>query len=79
MFCRALVMVTLVSTNTYQIAHGHLTSAGAVSMAISVLWFYNARKAAHSPLPYAGWVYGFGAGVGTLLAVWAAPIIWGGK
>lgn len=72
-------MVLMVSANTYQIAHSHVLGAGSIGMAISVVWFLNARKAAHSELSGACWVYGLGAGLGTMTGMKVAMALWGGQ
>lgn len=79
LFLRGFGMVMLVAANTYQISHFHLAGAGSIGMAISVLWFYNAKKAAHSELRWAGFVYGAGAGAGTMVGMELAAILWGGR
>jgi hypothetical protein len=79
LFLRGFSMVVLVSANVYQSAHLHVGGAGVLGTAISVIWFYNARTAAHSNLPYAGWVYGAGAGVGTMTGLEVMSLLWGGR
>lgn len=62
---RGWLMVTLVSLNTIQIAHGRVPSAVAVGFCISLLWWTNSSKHRHDSR-WAGVVYASGAALGTL-------------
>jgi hypothetical protein len=68
-FLRGWLMVTLVSLNTVQIAHGRPLSAMAVGFCISVLWWQNSSKDRCSSRG-AGIVYGLGAALGTATGMW---------
>jgi hypothetical protein len=72
-------MVALTAANIYQVSHGHLLGAGIIGYLISLLWFYNAREAAHSPLKGAGFVYAAGACAGTMFGMGMMTMLWGGK
>jgi len=71
------VQVSLISLNTYQIAHDHLPGAFVVGCLISWLWWANAGHAGRSTSRLDGVVYGLGAGVGSvtglLLSRWLYP------
>lgn len=77
LFGRGFLMVFLVSANTYFISHFDLLAAGGVGMVISVIWFGNARTAGRSRLPGASFVYGAGAGVGTMVGMSLARFVLG--
>jgi hypothetical protein len=77
LFARGFLLVFLVSTNTYQIAHQHFIGATLVGFMISLTWFYNARKAARSDLWGAGVVYALGAAAGTLIGLTLMTSLWG--
>lgn len=72
LFLRALVMVSLVSLNTVQIAHGRLLAAVGIGGLISFVWFMNAGEAGRTTLPKvpAALAYAAGAMAGTLLGMW---------
>ena len=63
---RAAAQTSLITANTYQVAHGHLLGVFVVGCAISWLWWANAGHAGRSTDPLDGLVYGVGAGVGSL-------------
>lgn len=69
-FARAFVMVCLVAMNTRQVAAGHYGPAFVVGCAISAVWWWNAKTAAHSDAPGAWIAYALGAGFGTVTGMW---------
>lgn len=66
---RGWLLVSLVSLNTVQIAHGRTTGAVAVGFCISLLWWQNSSKH-RSDARGAGLVYAIGAALGTLTGLW---------
>ena len=66
---RGFIIVTLTAINVGQVAGRHWLGAGLVGFGISLVWFYNARTAAHTELPHAGEVYAFGAACGTMFGM----------
>ena len=62
-------MVTLVSLNTVQIAHGRMVQAVVVGFGISFLWWTNSSKH-RCDAKWAGLVYASGAALGTLTGMW---------
>lgn len=66
---KAVAQVALISLNTYQVAHGHLPGAFVVGCAISWLWWANAGSAGKSQSRVDGFVYGLGAGIGSVLGL----------
>jgi uncharacterized membrane protein YfcA len=69
LFLRGWLMVTLVATNTIQIAHGRTTGAMLVGFCISYVWWQASSK--HRPDgKWAGLVYAAGAALGTCTGIW---------
>ena len=66
---RGWLMVTLVSLNTVQIAHGRAAQACVVGFGISWLWWANSSKH-RCDTKGAGMVYALGAALGTLTGMW---------
>lgn len=69
LLARGYVMVTLVSLNTIQVAHGRKVSAVAVGFLISLTWWSNSSKK-REDVPLAGATYALGAALGTLTGMW---------
>jgi len=46
LFSTGFIQVSLVSVNTYQIAHGHLVGVFVVGFLISLVWSWNVKKIA---------------------------------
>lgn len=67
-FLLGLLMVTLVSANTRQVAHLHFAGAFFVGVAISLTWVFGIKAVAHSSR-IVGVCYALGAGCGTLLGM----------
>jgi hypothetical protein len=68
-FLRGFVLVTLVSLNTRQIAHGSYPGAFMVGGMISLVWWQNS-SAKREDVRGASLAYAFGAAVGTVLGMW---------
>ena len=68
-FWRGFLIVALTAANVVQVSSGHFIGAGFIGAAISWTWWSNAHTAAHRDRRGAGLVYGFGAGVGTLVGM----------
>lgn len=64
LFFRAVLQVTLVALNTYQVAHGHYIGAIIVGFLISLVWTFNVKSAAFGSF-YDKLIYASGAAVGT--------------
>lgn len=62
---RGFVIVSLMASNTVQIAGQHVVGAFVVGFAISAVWWSNAH-AAKLDAPYAPVAYGVGAALGTV-------------
>jgi hypothetical protein len=62
-------MVTLVSLNTVQIAHGRKVSAMAVGFCISLVWWQASSKNRCQD-KWAGVAYATGAAIGTATGMW---------
>ena len=75
-FLRGLAMVTLVATNTRQIATGHIHGAIGVGFLISWLWWANSSKG-RPDVKGGGIVYGVGAACGTALGYLIAGLLAG--
>lgn len=71
-FGRGMMIVTLTASNIRQIAAGHYGRAFCVGMAISAVWWWNARTAGHDERRGLWLAYAFGAGVGTVTGMWLA-------
>ena len=69
LFIRGWSMVSMVSLNTVQIAHGRTWRAVIVGFGISFLWWTNSSKH-RSDARCAGLVYASGAALGTLTGIW---------
>ena len=78
LFGRGFVIVILTATNVYQIAHGHYPGAFVCGMAISCVWWTNAKTSGRSDVPFAGFWYGLGAGCGTLAGMLLMRWMYGG-
>lgn len=76
-YARGFLMVSLVASNTAQIAGRHYVGAFLVGSAISWLWFGNARVAGRTDLRHARVAYALGAACGTVFAMWAMKAIYG--
>ena len=74
-FLRAFLIVFLTAANVRLISGGRVVPMFLTGCGISLCWWYNARVAAHSPLPFAGWVYALGAGTGTVAGWWGAGLV----
>jgi hypothetical protein len=72
---RGWLIVTLTALNVTQIAAGRYVAAFLVGMAISGVWWFNSRNAAHSEATGAWFAYAFGAGLGTVTGMWLGK--WG--
>lgn len=68
LFLRGWLMVTLVATNTVQIARRQILRAAGVGFCISLVWWFNAHSAAVSG-DLAGFVYAAGAALGTVTGI----------
>lgn len=66
---RGYVMVTLVSLNTIQVAHGRHAAAVGVGFLISLTWWSNSSKK-REDVRGAGVTYALGAALGTLTGMW---------
>lgn len=69
LFARGLVQVTLTAANVSMIARHQTEGAFLVGTLISVFWWGNARDSSRSAVRGAAWVYGLGAGCGTVLGM----------
>ena len=69
LLARGWIMVTLVSLNTIQVAHGRQTAAVAVGFLISLTWWSNSSKK-REDVRGAGIAYATGAALGTLTGMW---------
>jgi hypothetical protein len=74
---RGFTIVVLTAANVYQVAHAHYLGAFVVGMAISIVWYSNAKTTARSDVPYAGLLYGLGAGIGTITGMFVMRMIYG--
>ena len=80
LFLRGLLIVALQAANTLVITGHRLPQAFAVSMLLSLLWWGNAKKSGRSDdVPYAGIVYGLGAGCGALVGMLLIGWFYGGR
>ena len=68
-FCRGVVIVSLVSLNTRLLADGRW-EAVPVATLLSAVWWLNARTAAQVDGIHAMLIYASGAGCGTALGLW---------
>ena len=68
-------MVSLVSLNTVQIAHGRLWPAMVIGFCISLLWWGNSSKH-RCDARGAGIAYATGAALGTATGMWMGSV-WG--
>tara|TARA_R100001132_G_C3251871_1_gene78786 strand:- start:387 stop:740 length:354 start_codon:yes stop_codon:yes gene_type:complete len=69
-WCRGVLIVSLISFNTRLIADGR-TSAIGIGGLISVVWWLNARTANRDNSVWAMLAYGVGSACGTALGLWA--------
>jgi len=65
-FARAWLQVTLVAWNVVNVTQGDYLMAFISGTAISLVWWTNARTAAHTEAQHGRWAYGLGAGCGTV-------------
>lgn len=63
---RGFLIVLLTAANIYQIAHKHYAGMFVVGMAISIVWWANAKTSSVTTVPGARYWYGVGAGCGTV-------------
>ena len=68
-FCRGFLIVSLISRNTIQLAHGRIT-APLVGFCIAVVWWMNARTANRVDGVMAMLSYAFGSALGTAMGLW---------
>jgi hypothetical protein len=73
---RGFCIVTLTAMNVRQIAAGHYGPAMVIGFLISVVWWFNARNAAHSAEPGAWFAYAAGAALGTGAGMWLGGRTW---
>ena len=76
-FVRGFAIVALTSMNVAQIAGGHYLGAFAGGVAISWVWFVNARGAAHGTEPHLRECYALGAGLGTVFGMLLIHALYG--
>lgn len=69
---RGFVIVALTAANVRQVSQGRYGHAFLVGCAISAVWWWNSRSAAHSDEPGAWLAYALGAGIGTVTGMWLA-------
>jgi len=75
LFFRGWLIVSLVAHNTVAISSGDYPRAIVGGYLISLVWWWNARSAAHAKKSWqAGLVYAAGAALGTATGMWAATI-----
>ena len=65
-FVRAFGIVTCTAANVSYIASGRIGHAFVTGFLISLIWWHNARSAAHSEHRFGGIVYALGAACGTI-------------
>lgn len=75
LFARGWLIVSLTSANVRQINGGHYLGAFAVGCAISGVWWFNSRNAAHTDSPLAWAAYSLGAGIGTVTGMYLAGLM----
>jgi len=75
LFGRAFLVVLLTAANVRFIAAGSVLAMFVTGWAISYVWWWNSRTAAHSPLRGAVWAYSMGAGCGTVAGWWLAGLL----
>lgn len=69
-FLRGWLIVTLVAWNVRHVAALEYHAAFLTGTAVSCVWWWNSRTAAHSSVAGAWLAYALGAGVGTLTGMW---------
>ena len=69
-WCRGVIIVSLISFNTRLIADGRMSAIG-IGGLISVVWWLNARTANRDNSVWAMLAYGVGSACGTALGLWA--------
>jgi len=74
-FFRAWLIVMFTAMNVTFISRANWVMMFLTGFAISFTWWWNSRTAAHSELPYGGWLYGVGAATGTVMGAWIARLI----
>jgi hypothetical protein len=74
---RGFLIVLLTSTNVGMISGQHWAGAGLGGVAISFVWWTNARSAAHVDALYARECYALGAGIGTICGMQLVKLIYG--
>jgi hypothetical protein len=74
-FIRAALQVALVACNVVNIASEAYGWAFLTGGAVSYVWWWNSRTAAHTNAPYGQVVYTLGAGVGTVLGMVAGTLL----
>jgi hypothetical protein len=65
-FFRAFCIVTFTAANVSYIASGKVGHAFVTGFLISLIWWHNARSAAHSGHRFGSLVYALGAACGTI-------------
>lgn len=76
LFCRGFGIVSLTAMNVRQIADAHYGPAFVVGCAISGVWWFNSRSAAHSEAVGAWMAYALGAGLGTMFGMVVGGHTW---
>ena len=72
-WCRGVIIVSLISFNTRLIADGRMSAIG-IGGLISIMWWLNARTANRDNSVWAMLAYGVGSACGTALGLWAGSI-----
>jgi hypothetical protein len=76
-FGRGFLIVSLTASNVAQIAAHHYAGGFLIGMAISVVWWGNAHRAAEDNDPWLRWCYGLGAGAGTVFGMGLVKLVYG--
>ena len=77
LFARGFSLVTLVSLNTFQLAHAHYVGAFIVGFLISAVWWQNTGMSARSTSKIDGVCYALGAATGTVCGLAVAQSFYG--
>lgn len=75
LFARAILHVTLIALNTYQLANQHYVGGIIVGFLISLVWTFNVKSAAYGSLNDK-LIYSSGAAIGTAIGLLISTILY---
>ena len=75
-FGRGFLLVMLTASNVWSVSHDRTMSAFIGGFLISVVWWGNAHRSAHTHVKHAAVWYGAGAACGTVTGMLGTPLLY---